>query len=268
MERPENERVVILIDSGNYEEMLVIDQPNVTLKNAAVNPNIDLIENGVQIADGAVRITSYYGHGYHYFSMGSNQKWNQEVLNVNLENGTYSHNNAGAGTTNGSFWNATVVVRANGFIAEGIIFENSFNQYISNKESQDVVVAWASGSPGVRPTSFGNVEVQNRIFVERAAAIAFPNNTDKAILNKCRVVGRQDTFFGGHGSRVVVYKGAVMGAVDFIFGGMNAVFYQTQLTMNTSDQSNDVSYDSLFQMVQSICLFHVSSDVVIPRQEH
>jgi len=269
MERPENERVVILIDSGNYEEMLVIDQPNVTLKNAAVNPNIDLIENGVQIADGAVRITSYYGHGYHYFSMGSNQKWNQDVLNVNLENGTYSHNNAGAGTTNGSFWNATVVVRANGFIAEGIIFENSFNQYISNKESQDVVVAWASGSPGVRPTSFGNVEVQNRIFVERAAAIAFPNNTDKAILNKCRVVGRQDTFFGGHGSRVVVYKGAVMGAVDFIFGGMNAVFYQTQLTMNTSDQSNDVSYITAAQQLsgRGYLMYECTVNSAIPSLE-
>jgi exo-poly-alpha-galacturonosidase len=33
-----------------------------------------------------------------------------------------------------------------------------------------------------------------------------------------------------------------MGAVDFIFGGMDVVFYQTNLAMNTSDTSSDVSY--------------------------
>ncbi|WP_291115419.1 pectinesterase family protein [Flavobacterium sp. UBA6135] len=242
MVRSATDRVTILIDSGNYEEMLVIDQPNITLKNAATTPNTNLVNGGVNITDGAVRVTSYYGHGYHYYSMGSNQKWNQDVLNVNMANGNYSHTNAGAGTTNGSYWNATVVVRANGFEAEGIIFENSFNQYISTKESQDVVVAWSSGSPGVRPINYGNTSVQNKTFVERAAAIAIANNIDKVILNKCRVVGRQDSFFGGSGSRVVVYKGDVMGAVDFIFGGMDAVFYKTNLVMNTSDQSSDLSY--------------------------
>ncbi len=242
MNRLNNERVTLLIDAGNYEEMLVIDQANITLKNADSNANTTLSNSGVTIAPGAVRITSYYGHGYHYYSMGSNQKWNQDVLTVSLQNGFYSHPNAGAGTTNGSYWNATVVVRANGFEAENIIFENSFNQYISSKEAQDIVVAWPTGSPGVRPSNAGNTAVQNRTFVERAAAIAFANNTDKAVLNKCKVIGRQDSFFGGTGSRVVAYKGEVLGAVDYIFGGMTAVFYQTGLVMNTSDASNDVAY--------------------------
>ncbi|MDR6969400.1 exo-poly-alpha-galacturonosidase [Flavobacterium arsenatis] len=242
MTRTSSDRVTVMIDSGNYEEMLVITQPNITLKNASANPNIDLINSGVSITDGAVRVTSYYGHGYNYYSMASNQKWNQETLSVNLENGNFSYQNAGAGTTNGSFWNATVVVNANGFEADDIIFENSFNQYISTKESQDVVVAWSSGSPGARPTNSGNTEVQNKIFVERASALAVNNNVQKVVLNKCRIVGRQDTFFGGTGARVAVYKGNIMGAVDYIFGGMNAVFYKTELSMNTSDQSNDVSY--------------------------
>lgn len=241
MTRNNSERVTILIDSGNYEEMLVINQPNITLKNASVTPNTNLIDSGVNITAGAVRVTSYYGHGYNYYSM-SNQKWNQDALNINLQNGYLSHQNAGSGTTNGSYWNATVVVSANGFEAESIIFENSFNQYISLKESQDEVVTWTSGSPGQRPTNYGNTNVQNKSFVERAAAIAITNNTDKVILYKCRVVGRQDTFFGGSGARVAVYKGDVMGAVDFIFGGMDAVFYKTNLSMNVSDQSNDLSY--------------------------
>ncbi len=242
MTRPNNQRVTLLIDSGNYEEMLVVNVPNITLKNADSYANTTTTNAGVNIAPGAVRITSYYGHGYHYYSMNTKQKWDQEVLRVSLENGNYTNTNAGAGTTNGSYWNATVVVSASGFEAEQIIFENSFNQYISQKEAQDVVVAWPSGSPGNRPTAMGTTLVQNRSFVERAAAIAFVNNTDKAILNKCKIIGRQDSFFGGSGARVVVYKGAVMGAVDFIFGGMTAVFYQTDLIMNTSDTSSDVSY--------------------------
>ncbi|MBN2263477.1 MAG: hypothetical protein JW735_11220, partial [Prolixibacteraceae bacterium] len=204
MERNNNERVTILIDPGNYEEMLVIDLPNITLKNTAQNPSLDLLNQGVDIDENAVRITSYYGHGYHYYSMAANQKWNAEVLKVNKENGYHSTDNYGAGTGNGSYWNATVVIGADGFIADGIIFENSFNQYISKKESNDVLVMWESGSKGVRPVDFGNIAVQDKSFVERAAAIAITNNTDKVILNKCRVVGRQDSFFGGHNSRVVV----------------------------------------------------------------
>lgn len=242
MDRTPEQRVTVLIDPGNYEEMLVISQPNVTLKNAAPTPSIALARQGIDIDPQAVRITSYYGHGYDYFSMGSNQKSNAEVLRVNLENGYLSTRNAGAATTNGSYWNATVVVDAPGFEAQGIIFENSFNQYISLKESQDVVVMWESGNKGERPVDYGNTGVQNRSFVERAAAIAFTGSADRAILNQCRVVGRQDSFYGSSGARLVVYKGAAMGAVDYIFGGMTAVFYQVDLVMNTSDVSSDASY--------------------------
>ncbi|MGQ1946705.1 pectinesterase family protein [Geofilum sp. OHC36d9] len=242
MERPDNERVTVLIDAGNYEEMLIIDTPNITFKNASATPSTAIVDKGVNIAEGAVRITSYYGHGYDYYSMGNDQKWNAEILRVNKENGYLSYNNAGAGTTNGSYWNATVVVSANGFEAEQIIFENSFNQYISQKESEDVVVMWESGSKGQRPTDAGNTSVQEKSFVERAAAIAITNNTDKIVLNKCRVIGRQDSFFGGSNSRVVVYKGAMMGATDYLFGGMAAVFYKTDLVMNTSDASTDLCY--------------------------
>ena len=49
--------------------MLVIDVPNIALINAAENPEIALSNKGVDISPNAVRITSYYGHGYNYFSM-------------------------------------------------------------------------------------------------------------------------------------------------------------------------------------------------------
>ena len=242
MTRPNNERVKIMIEPRNYEEMLVVDIPNVSLINAAVKPSIALKNKGVDIDESAVRITSYYGHGYSYYSMAGNQQWNEETLKVNKENGYLSYVNTGSGTTNNSYWNATVVVSADGFEAENIIFENSYNQYISKKESEDVVVEWVTGGKGTRPTQVGSTAVQDKSFVERAAAIAIANNTDKVILNKCRVVGRQDSFYGGTNVRAAIYKGVMMGGTDYIFGGMTAVFYKSELAMNTSENNNDVSY--------------------------
>lgn len=241
MQRPNNERVNVMIEPGDYEEMLVIDMDNVSLTNAATSPGIALKDGGVNIENNAVRITSYYGHGYNYYSMGSNQKWSANALRVNKENGHLSYENKGSGTSNGSFWNATVVVFANGFEANHIIFENSFNQYISQKESEDIVVEWASGGKGERPVDAGNTNVQQKSFVERAAALAISGG-DKIVLNNCRLVGRQDVLYGGIGSRVAVYKGVVMGGTDYIFGGMTAVFYKTVLAMNTSEDANDKSY--------------------------
>ena len=242
MNRPNDERVTIMIDPGNYEEMLMIDVKNVSLKNASSTPSIGLLNKGVDIDDHAVRVTAYYGHGYNYYSMGSDQKWHADILAVNKDNGYLSYENKGAGTTNGSYWNATVVVTASGFEADHIIFENSFNQYISKKESEDIVVMWEAGSKGERPKDYGNTAVQDRSFVERAAAIAYTGSADRSILNNCRIVGRQDSFYGSEGARVAVYRGEMMGAVDYIFGGMTAVFYKSNLVMNVSDVSGDASY--------------------------
>jgi hypothetical protein len=236
----DSDRVTIMVDPGNYEEMIVISKPNITLKNASTTPSIGLLNSGVDIDPNAVRITSYYGLGYNYFSQGTDNKWNADALAVNKENGYTNYSNV-SGTTNASYWNATAVINSTGFVADHIIFENSYNQYISKKESEDVIVL-VPGNKGVRPTTKGNVGVQNKSFVERAAAIGIPNGIDKVVLNKCRVVGRQDSFFGGTTARVVVYKGVMMGATDYIFGGMNAVFYQTELAMNTSEDPNDTCY--------------------------
>ncbi len=242
MIRPNNERVSIIIDPGNYEEMLVIDIPNISFINASNAPSIAMENKGVDIDENAVRITSYYGTGYNYYSMTNNHKWNSEALRVNMENGYLSYTNTGSGTANGSYWNSTVVIDAPGFEASNIIFENSFNQYISKKESEDVVVEWAVGSKGKRPIDQGNTAVQSKSYVERAAAIAYTKNGDKSILNKCRIVGRQDSFYGAEGARVVAYKCSLMGGTDYIFGGMTLVAYKSDLAMNTSETNTDISY--------------------------
>ena len=242
MNRPNNERVEIVIDPGNYEEMLTIDIENVSLVNAAgENSSIELTNKGVDIADNAVRITSYYGHGYNYYSMGSDCKYDADLLAANKENGYLSTTNPGSGTTNGSYWNATVVVYANGFEADGIIFENSFNQYISAKEAADTVVMWETGSKGERSTVAGDTSVQQKSFVERAAAMAIVG--DKSVFNNCKFIGRQDTLYGGQNIDTVFEKCNILGGTDYIFGGMRAVFYQCKLTMNTENtNSNDVAY--------------------------
>jgi hypothetical protein len=122
---------------------------------------------------------------------------------------------------------------------------------------------------GVRPTAIGSTDVQNKSFVERAAAIAIFNNIDKVILNKCRVIGRQDSFYGGTGARVAVYKGEMMGGTDYIFGGMNATFYKSNLVMNTSDVSSDVSYITAAQQAtgRGFLMYECKVTTAIPGTE-
>jgi len=241
MDRPNNERVVISIDPGNYEEMLVVDVPNVTLKNAAGSKaSLAVTNKGVDIDENAVRITSYYGHGYSYYSMGSDCKWDADILEVNKSNGSYSFKNPGSGTTSGSYWNSTVVIYADGFRADGIIFENSFNQYISEKEANDIVVM-ESGNKGERPVTVGDTSVQYRDFVERAGALAIASGS-QIYFNNCKFIGRQDTLYGQSGSVVGFNKCDILGAVDYIYGGMTAVFNECNLMMNTSEKSSDAAY--------------------------
>ena len=242
MDRKDGQRVTIMIDPGNYEEMLVVNVPDVTLANAAGDKaSIELKNKGVDIAENAVRITSYYGTGYSYYSMGANAKWGADVLDVNVANGYIAGANPGDGTDGGSYWNATVVISANGFEAEGIIFENSFNQYISAKEAADTVVMEV-GNKGERPTTVGDTSVQDRSFVERAAALAITDNAKEIYFDNCKFVGRQDTLYGGAGAVVAFNECSIYGAVDYIFGAMTAVFDKCDLVMNTSENKNDAAY--------------------------
>ncbi|WP_053976980.1 pectinesterase family protein [Mangrovimonas xylaniphaga] len=265
MERPNNELVTIVIDPGNYEEMLVVSSHNVTLKNASSTPSIAILNEGVDIDANAVRITSYYGQKYNFFSQGTDNKWSAEALAVNTENGyTYYVNQEGTGGGT-SYWNATVVITAEDVTFENIILENSFNQYISQKESEDTVLAKAPSEP-TRPTDYGNTSVQDRSagYVTQAAAIGIANSADRVILNNCRVIGRQDSFYGASGARVAIYKGAMMGAVDYLFGGMTAVFYQTDLVLNTSDSSNDAAYITAAQQTSGRGFLMYECHVVSP----
>jgi pectin methylesterase-like acyl-CoA thioesterase len=242
MDRPNDERVTVKIQPGNYEEMIVVTEPNISLVNASKRASTELKNSGVDIAKNAVRITSYYGHGCYYYSMGDDCKYDEEVLKVNKENGYLSYKNPGSGTTNGSYWNATATIYSEGFEADGIIFENSFNQYVSEKQANDIIELAPDNKGGERPTEYGDTSVQDKSYVERAAALALASGSDEAVFLNCRFVGRQDTLYGASDCKVVFYKCDAMGATDYIFGGMIGLFYQCNLVMNTSDNTNDVCY--------------------------
>ncbi len=245
MTRTEEQRVTVEIDPGTYDEMLVIDMPNVTLKNASSTPSIELKNSGVDADKNAVRITSYYGHGYTYYSMGPDCKYDAWLLEVNQYNGYPLFENPGTGTTSGSYWNATVVVYANGFNADGIIFENAFNQYVSELAAADTIVA-QSGAKGEAngkrdDMKAGDTSVQNKAYVERAAALATANGVDKAYFNNCKFVGRQDTLYLGTG-RSAFNECSIYGGTDYIFGPGTSVFNKCDLVFNTMETNTDVGY--------------------------
>ncbi|WP_024867470.1 pectinesterase family protein [Butyrivibrio sp. FCS014] len=225
--------------------MLVIDTPNVTFENAVKGASITPVNKGISLAQDSVRITGYYGHGYTYYSMGDDCKYDAKLLEVNNYNGYPSFTNPGSGTTSGSYWNATVVVNAAGFEAYDIIFENSFNQYQSDLAAADTIVKQSSAKEGSAPRaglSAGDVTVQDKKYVERAAAMAIRTAADKTYFNHCAFIGRQDTLYGDPGSKEAYYNCDIYGGTDYIFGGMTAVFAKCNLIFNTSEDSNDVGY--------------------------
>ena len=229
------ERTTIYLAPGNYYEELTIDVPSLRLINASRRPSIALRNKGVDIDDQAVRISWYCGHGYQYASMGN------------------TFNYGGKRTRR---WNASVLVTAPDFYAEGIIFENSFNQYISHAEAADSLTDISQAKTDwtdkerpkrqmpVRPKTVGSTEVQQKRFIERAAAISFTETATNAVLRNCRCVGHQDVLYGDQGASVYVDGGILQGGVDFIFGGLMLAVNRATIVVNVSDEKGDRCYIS------------------------
>ncbi len=227
------ERTTILIDPGTYREELTIDVPGLRLKNASRKPSIALKNHGVDIDANAVRLTWYYGHGYQYRSMGGRINY---------------------GGSRERRWNASTLVTAPDFYAENIIFENSFNLYVCDKEAADSLVdisqsdmPWTEKERPkkvmpVRPKEVGSTEVQLKRFRERAAAISFTETATNARLKNCRAVGRQDVLYGDDGASIYWQGGILQGGVDFIFGAMKMAVERATIVANINGENNDKCY--------------------------
>ena len=223
------ETTTILIEPGTYQEELTIDVPGIRLVNASKHPSIALRDGGVHCDANAVRLTWYYGHGYQYRSMGSRINY---------------------GGSRERRWNASVLVTAPDFYAENIIFENSFNLYISDKEAADdpdpfqfsLFNSQFTKEMPVRPKTAGSTEVQRKSYRERAAAISFTETAVHAHLKNCRAVGRQDVLYGDEGASVYWQGGVLQGGVDFIFGGLTLAVDRAVIVANINGETGDKCY--------------------------
>ena len=122
-----SEATTIILEPGVYQEELTIDVPNLSIKCTKYRR--------------MAIITWYYGHGYQYKSMGA----------INY------------GGSRSRLWNASVLVDAPNFYAENIIFENSFNLYVSEKEAADslyILPEYTARPMPERPKQVGSTEVQ------------------------------------------------------------------------------------------------------------
>ena len=209
--------VITLTSGQTYREQVIVDMPNVTLKTSGAEK---------------AKITWYYGIGYAYYSLGTD--------------GYYSRDRA---MTRNSIkmvdparWGAAVLVKSkgNGFKAENIIFENSFNQYYTTEEVVDGVTP-----NGVQSITYnrkltsgesGYMAADAKAVTERAAAIGFENNPSGCQLYNCVFIGSQDTFYSS--GKLYVKKCNIQGNTDYIFGGGYVVFDDCDLTIGGySDQS-------------------------------
>lgn len=203
------ERTTILLEPCTYQEELTIDVPGLRLKSTSKKQ--------------PAKITWYYGHGYQYKSM--------DTINY--------------GGSRSRRWNASVLVTAPDFYAENIIFENSFNLYVSEKEAQDslyILPEYTAREMPDRPKETGSTEVAKKAYRERAAALSFTETAKNAHLKNCQAVGKQDVLYGDQGASIYWEGGILSGAVDFIFGAMTLCVDRATIIANITDEKNDNCY--------------------------
>lgn len=198
----EEDRVIIHIAPGTYRQQIVIQTPYITLIND-------------QPSSGDVLLTFYYGIGYKYYSVNDNGFFDQNLFNKKSSK---------RGKVNK--WGATVHVLSKGsyFKAENILFENSFNRYMTQEEIQDGVEL--SGESGITVVRTSSTDVKSKDATERAAAISI--EAGNAEFLNCKFYSSQDTLYTG-GSPLYFKKCLIEGETDYIFGESNAVFDECEL---------------------------------------
>lgn len=210
----EAQRITIHIVPGTYREQVKISTPYITLVNS--DPSKE------------VKITWYYGIGYKYYSIGADGFYNADCAYDK-----YTKNIAAK-------WGGTVYLTntAANFKAENIVFENSFNKYITDEELADGVELGNVAGSTINVQRKAYTDAVSRPATERAAAMLIEANNVE--FNKCSFLGSQDTLYtGGVGTNSQYYKNCfIEGNTDYIFGDGNAVFDNCRLNFcGYSDQA-------------------------------
>lgn len=198
MTRTDSQRVTIHIAPGTYREQLQIDSKNVTLASAVPGQE--------------AKITWYYGIGYKYYSA-SSESSTTSIYDVERAYDKFGKNIAGR-------WGATVWINADGFRAQDIAFENSFNYYLTDEELADGVTCDSCAFE----RKYG-AEVTSKAATERAAVIYTNNNSGKAgnsEFKDCKFLSSQDTLLTG--CNMYFTNCLIEGMTDYICGQGNAIF--------------------------------------------
>ncbi len=186
----EDERVTILFAPGVYREHAELKAPYVTFQ--ALNPENEVPAN----------ITFYYGNGFRYESL------QQEEADGN----------------NGASF--IIAASAHDFHARDMMFENSYNIYMTKEEYSDYCAyPLNSQSLSVRE------DMDNLLSSKyQTQGLALRVDADRARFDHCRIIGRQDTLLmNGNGNRVYYEDCYIEGTVDFIYGNGTAVFESCQI---------------------------------------
>lgn len=215
--------VITLTSGQTYREQVIVDIPNVTLKTSGTEK---------------ATITFYYGIGYCYYSLNNNGYYDKDRA-MTRNSMLIKHP---------ARWGATVLVTKDGdnFKADNIIFENSFNQYYTDEEAVDGVLAYPMGDTSItydrtlRSGDSGYKAADSKTVTERAAAIGFENSPTGCELYNCKFISSQDTYYT---SGTVYAKNCdIQGNTDYIFGGGKVVFDNCNLVIGGYSDSKTSAY--------------------------
>lgn len=215
--------IITLTSGQTYREQVKVDMADVTLKTSGTEK---------------ATITNYYGIGYCYYSLAADGYYDRDramTRNSLLK-------------VHPARWGATVLVTKNGnnFRAENIIFENSFNQYYTDEEVADGVLAYPMGDTTItydrtkRSGDSGYADADAKSVTERAAAIGFENGPTGCELYDCTFIGSQDTYYTS--GSVYAKNCVIQGNTDYIFGGGHAVFDNCNLVIGGYSDATNSAY--------------------------
>lgn len=173
----EEERITVRIAPGTYREHTILNAPYVTYEGMYPEKEMPII-------------TYYYGCGMQYHSLSSSA----------------SADNA-----------STVISRyAHDFIAKNLMFENSYNIYVSEEERTD----YAEENFPTLEQREANIREKNY----QTQGLALRVDADRSQFINCQIIGRQDTLLMNNSNRCYYEECYIEGTVDFIYGSGIAVF--------------------------------------------
>lgn len=201
------ERVTITLTDALYREQIMVDTPYVTISSEAGST-----------------ITWYYGSGYTYYSADMNGYYSEARAVDKYEKGV----EIGMGT---GHWGATVNVlpTATAFRSEGVIYESSFNRYMTTEEVADGV---GKGNTNAKVDRSKATDADIKLYNNKERACVIFIEADQSEFKDCQFLSSQDTMFTGNNTEHTYFKNCVIeGTTDYICGDGSAVFDGCTLSM-------------------------------------